>query len=37
MFELIKNIIFAITGIFALYWFMSSAGGWQELEVIVSN
>lgn len=31
MFELIINIIFAITGIFAFYWFMSSAGGWQEL------
>lgn len=29
MFELIRNIIFAITGIFVLYWFMSS--DWQEL------
>ena len=31
MFELIRDILFAITGIFAFYWLMSSAGGWQEL------
>ena len=30
MFELIGNIIFAIAGIFAFYWLMSS-GSWQEL------
>ena len=31
MFELLRNILLAITGIFALYWFMSESGGWQEL------
>ena len=31
MFELIKNILFAFTGIFAFYWFMPDFGGWQEL------
>ena len=29
MFELIKNILFLFTGIFALYWFLSDS--WQEL------
>ena len=31
MFELIKNTLFAIIGIFAVTWLVSSAGGWKEL------
>ena len=31
MFELIRSIIFLFTGVFALYWFMSDFGGWQDL------
>jgi hypothetical protein len=31
MFELIKNILFVFTGIFAFYWFMSEYSGWHEL------
>jgi|GEM_PF-3513199 len=31
MFKLIIDILVAITGIFAFYWFMSDFGGWQEL------
>ena len=31
MFELIKNILFAIIVIFVVTWLTSSAGGWKEL------
>ncbi len=31
MFELIKNILFAIIGIFVVIWLISYAGGWKEL------
>ena len=31
MFDLFKNILFIFFGLFAVTWFVSSGGGWQEL------
>jgi hypothetical protein len=31
MYELIRNVIFIIAGIFTLSWFISDSGGWSEL------